>query len=112
MNHLAERFRGGALARAAMPRRSAASRSFLEEELGANGSFAGRQHRGVLADDFERTRVILRGHDGGLRAHVGPDFQFWVHSEREADAGFVAYHSRRTAMSSGVKPRPDCSLAS
>src|SRR5215475_12415716 len=75
MNHLAERFRGGALARAAMPRRSAASRSFLEEELGANGSFAGRQHGGVLADDFERTRVILRGHDGGLRAHVGPDFQ-------------------------------------
>ena len=29
----------------------------------------------MLAEDFERTRVILRGHDEGLLAHVGPDFQ-------------------------------------
>ena len=43
---------GRPFSRAAMPRRSAASRSFLEEELGANGSFAGRQHRGVLADGW------------------------------------------------------------
>src|SRR5215468_6514139 len=35
-----------------------------------------------------------------------------VQSEREVDAGFVAYHSRRTAMSSSVRPRPDCSFAS
>src|SRR6516162_10087490 len=35
-----------------------------------------------------------------------------VQSEREVDAGFVAYHSRRTEMSSSVRPRPDCSLAS
>ena len=75
MRSLAEGFGGGALARAAMPGRIAASRSFLEEELGANGSFAGRSHRGVLAEDFERTRVIIRGHDEGLLAHVGPDFQ-------------------------------------
>src|SRR5215510_505990 len=38
-------------------------------------SFARCQHRGVLAEDFERTRVILRGDDEGLLAHVGPDFQ-------------------------------------
>jgi hypothetical protein len=63
-----------AVAWAAMSGRSAARRSFLEEELGANGSFAGRPHRGVLAEDFERTRVIFRGHDEGLLAHVGPDF--------------------------------------
>src|SRR5215831_3421316 len=111
MDHLAEGFRGAVLARAAMPGRSAASRSFLEEELGANGSFAGRPHRGVLAEDFERTRVNLRGHDEGLLAHVGPDISV-VQSEREVDAGFVAYLSRRTAMSSSVRPRPDCSLAS
>src|SRR5262249_56307863 len=38
-------------------------------------SFAGCQHRGVLAEDFERTRAILRGNDEGLLAHVGPDLQ-------------------------------------
>src|SRR5215472_15146423 len=38
-------------------------------------SFARCQHRGVLAEDFERTRVILRGDDEGLLAHVGPDLQ-------------------------------------
>jgi hypothetical protein len=32
-------------------------------------SFARRQHHGVLAEDFERTRVILRGNDEGLLAH-------------------------------------------
>jgi hypothetical protein len=76
-----------------MPGRSAASRSFLQEELGANGSFIGRQHGGVLAEDFERTRVILRGHDEVLLAHVGPDF-FSVGSIGDVDARFVAYHSR------------------
>src|SRR5262245_30320982 len=75
MDHLAEGFRRGALAPAAMPWRSAASRSLLEEELGANFAAAGRQHRGVLAEGFERTRVVLRGDDEGLLAHVGPDFQ-------------------------------------
>src|SRR5262249_24855728 len=34
-----------------------------------------QQHRGVLAEDFERTRAILRGNDEGLLAHVGPDLQ-------------------------------------
>jgi hypothetical protein len=29
----------------------------------------------VLAEDFERTRAILRGNDEGLLAHVGPDLQ-------------------------------------
>src|SRR5215472_10356501 len=38
-------------------------------------SFARCQHRGVLAEDFERTRAILRGNDEGLLAHVGPDLQ-------------------------------------
>src|SRR5215813_14162834 len=33
-------------------------------------SFARCQRRGVLAEDFERTRVILRGDDEGLLAHV------------------------------------------
>src|SRR5215813_11805442 len=75
MDHLAEGFRGGALARVAMPWRSAASRSFLGEELGANSSFAGCHYLGVRGEDFERTPVILRGHDEGLLAHVGPDFQ-------------------------------------
>src|SRR5262245_29716829 len=38
-------------------------------------SVARCQHRGVLAEDFERTRVILRGDDEGLLAPVGPDLQ-------------------------------------
>ena len=38
-------------------------------------SFAKCQHRGVLAEDFERKWVILRGNDEGLPAHVGPDLQ-------------------------------------
>ena len=38
-------------------------------------SFARCQHRGVLAEDFERTRVILRGNDEALLAHVGRDLQ-------------------------------------
>src|SRR5262249_24233117 len=37
-------------------------------------SFARCQHRGVLAEDFGRTRAILRGNDEVL-AHVGPDLQ-------------------------------------
>ena len=38
-------------------------------------SFARCKHRGVLAEDFERTQAILRGNDEGLLAHVGPDLQ-------------------------------------
>lgn len=38
-------------------------------------SFARCQRRGVLAEDFERTRAILRGNDEGLLAHVGPGLQ-------------------------------------
>src|SRR6267154_996803 len=38
-------------------------------------SFARRQHRGVHAEDFERTQAILRVNDEGLLAHVGPDLQ-------------------------------------
>src|SRR5215510_5592451 len=38
-------------------------------------SFARCHHRGVLAEDFERTRAILRGDDEGLLAHAGPDLQ-------------------------------------
>src|SRR5215472_2946285 len=33
------------------------------------------QHRGLLTEDSERTRAILRGDDEGLLAHVGPDLQ-------------------------------------
>jgi hypothetical protein len=33
------------------------------------------QHRGVLTEDFERARAILRGNDEGLLAHVGLDLQ-------------------------------------
>jgi hypothetical protein len=29
----------------------------------------------VVAEDFERTRPILRANDEGLLAHVGPDLQ-------------------------------------
>ena len=38
-------------------------------------SFAKCQHHGVLAEAFERTRVILLGNDEGLLAHVGPNLQ-------------------------------------
>src|ERR1700751_2782495 len=38
-------------------------------------SFAKCQHRGVLAEDFERTRAILRDNDERLVAHVRPDLQ-------------------------------------
>src|SRR5262249_23555432 len=69
-------------------------------------------HHGVLAEGFERTGIILRGHDEGLLAHVGSDFECGPIGREVDDGGFVAYHSRRTAMSSGVRPRPDCSLAS
>ena len=42
------------------------------------------QHRGVLTEDFERTRAILRGNDEGLLAHVGPDLQCGFHRFPEA----------------------------
>jgi hypothetical protein len=41
------------------------------------------QHRGVLTEDFERTRAILRGNDEGLLAHVGPDLQCGFNRFRE-----------------------------
>src|SRR5215831_16209061 len=50
MDHPAEGFRGGALAPAAMPWRSAALRSLFEEELGANFAGAGRQDHKPLHD--------------------------------------------------------------
>ena len=37
---------------------------------GVNLSSFACQHRGVLTEDFERTRAILRGNDEGLLAHV------------------------------------------
>ena len=40
-----------------------------------NNPDIGRLHRGVLAEDFERTRVIFRGEDEGLLAHFGATFQ-------------------------------------
>src|SRR6516162_6447709 len=40
-----------------------------------NNADIGRQHRGVLAEDFERTRVIFRRKDEGLLAHFGATFQ-------------------------------------
>jgi hypothetical protein len=39
-----------------------------------NNADIGRQHRGVLAEDFERTRVIFRGKEG-LLAHFAATFQ-------------------------------------
>ena len=50
-------------------------------------SFARCQHHGVLAEDFERTRVILRGNDEGLLAHVGPDLQcgLWFRKRARCD---------------------------
>src|SRR5215469_2167331 len=33
------------------------------------------QHRGLLTEDFERTRAIPRGNDERLLAHDGPDLQ-------------------------------------
>src|SRR5215211_1252208 len=38
-------------------------------------SFARRLHRGVHAEDLERTQAILWVNDEGLLAHVGPDLQ-------------------------------------
>src|SRR4029450_10191043 len=94
MDRLAEGFRGDALARAAMPGRSAASRSFLE--LGAN--FAGRPHRGVLAEDLERTRVILRGDDEGLLAHDDPFFLYRLDVARRVEAKHYNAHRRHGGL--------------
>src|SRR5262245_33852573 len=124
MDHLAEGFGGGALAPAAMPWRCAASRSLLEEELGANFADAGRQHRGVLAEDFERTRVILRGDDEGLLAHVGPDpqcgfnrFRKRARCDRFSGARETARHNmsdaklRSYATRSAATPRSPISIS-
>src|SRR6516164_11128885 len=40
-----------------------------------NNADIGRQHRGVLAEDFERTRVIFRRKDEGWLAHFAATFQ-------------------------------------
>src|SRR5262249_4044907 len=87
-------------------------------------SFARCQHRGVLAEDFERTRVILRGDDEGLLAHVGPDpqcgfnrFRKRARCDRFSGARETARHNmsdaklRSYATRSGATPRSPISIS-
>src|SRR5215472_18136482 len=41
------------------------------------------QHRGLLTEDFERTRAILRGNDARLLACVGPDLHCGFNRSRK-----------------------------
>src|SRR5262245_40547679 len=95
MDHLAEGFRGGALAPAAMPWRSAASRSLPKAAK--------------IISRFHDCPPSKRGHD------TSPLYQGDVARHRigivcisgRPETGLVAYHLRKTAMSSSVRPRPD-----
>ena len=75
------------------------------------------QHRGVLTEDFERTRAILRGNDEGLLAHVGADLQCGFNRfSRSVPAATVSpTHARRISASAAqyaaVMPRSPISIS-